>query len=73
MDSDCPDIMNKCHIHVALILGHNLMKNVSMKIICSQNDMSQMLVYSDVSFTDVDEWYLNALNKGFKLLFFFSL
>ena len=49
------------------------MKNVSIKIICSQNDMSQMLVYSDVSFTDVDEWYLNALNKGFKLFFFLSL
>ena len=32
-----------------------------------------MLVYSDVSFTDADEWHLNAFNTGFKLFFFLSL
>ena len=30
-------------------------------------------MYSDVSFTDEDEWYLNAFNTGFKLIFFPSL
>ena len=32
-----------------------------------------MLVYSDVSFTDADEWHLNAFNTGFQLFFFLSL
>ena len=30
-------------------------------------------MYGDVSFTDADEWHLNAFNSGFKLIFFLSL
>ena len=30
-------------------------------------------MYSDVSFTDADEWYLNAFNTGFNFFFLLSL